>query len=83
MFSLPTRWDQNKIIISDAVILEPPYRPENCKAPKEKQAALEQIKKVVEGYWNKKGGNKPQTKGPQNSGNRTNVVLPIPGKKGG
>ncbi|QDS71666.1 hypothetical protein FKW77_007795 [Venturia effusa] len=64
MRTLPTRWNNQQIIINDAVVLEPPYKVENCKAPKEKSAALQQIKKVVEGYWNKR---QPQTKGAQNN----------------
>jgi hypothetical protein len=81
--SLPTRWDAQKIIINDAVILGPPYGVDDCKAPKEKQQALAQIKRVVEGYWSKKGG-KPQTKGPQGTGGNSNprVATPLP-RKGG
>jgi protein LSM12 len=83
-YSLPTRWINKDIIVNECVILEPPYRPENCKAPKDKQAALDQIKKVIEGYWIKKGG-KPQTKGPQNTGGNRNTapVMPVLPRKGG
>ncbi|KAE9961624.1 phosphogluconate dehydrogenase (decarboxylating) gnd1, partial [Venturia inaequalis] len=79
MRTLPTRWNNQQIIINDAVVLEPPYRVENCKAPEKKSAALQQIKKVVEGYWSKK---QPQTKGGQNNRGPA-PVIPLNPKKGG
>ena len=41
------------MIVSEAVIISPPYRPEDCKAEKEKQGALNHVKKVLEGERNK------------------------------
>lgn len=49
-----TRWDGTNIIVSDSVIIKPPYGVENCRTPKDKQQAEEHIKRVLEGYYNKK-----------------------------
>lgn len=35
--------------MNDAVIVAPPYRPEDCKTSKDKQEALNRVKKVLEG----------------------------------
>ena len=37
------------MIVHEAVIIAPPYRPEDCKGSKEKQQVLNQVKKVLEG----------------------------------
>lgn len=37
------------MIVHDAVIIPPPYQPENCRAPKDKQEVLIRVKKVLEG----------------------------------
>ena len=37
------------MIVSEAVIITPPYRVEDCKGSKDKQEALIRIKKVLEG----------------------------------
>jgi len=67
-----TRWNDLDIIVSDAVIISPPYTAESCRAPKEKQGYLSQIKKVVEGERRKMAEKAKQTGG--NS---------VPPKKGG
>ena len=36
------------------MLIEVPYKAENVKGPKDKQNALVQIKKVLEGYYQKK-----------------------------
>ena len=37
------------MIVHDAVIIAPPYRVEDCKGPKEKQEALNRVRKILEG----------------------------------
>ena len=45
----PIRWHNQDMVVYDAVIIQPPYQPEDCKAPKEKQEALNRVRKVLEG----------------------------------
>jgi hypothetical protein len=52
--SLPTRWNDKQIVVSDSVVIDPPYTVNDTKAPADKRVALPQIKKVVEGFWQKK-----------------------------
>jgi hypothetical protein len=46
--TLPTRWEGKDIVANDSVVIEVPYRPEDCKlldgAPKE---SLGRVRKVV------------------------------------
>ncbi|KAJ9624020.1 hypothetical protein H2203_005467 [Taxawa tesnikishii (nom. ined.)] len=65
---MPTRWHEQAIIVSDAVIISPPYRLEDCKAPKEKQQALNQVKKVLEGTRRKIANSTPVTGGIRKGG---------------
>ena len=37
------------MIAHEAVIISPPYRPEDCKGSKEKQEVLNRTKKILEG----------------------------------
>lgn len=37
------------MVVHEAVIISPPYRPEDCRGSKEKQQVLTQVKKVLEG----------------------------------
>lgn len=37
------------MVVHDAVIISPPYRPEDCKGSKEKQEVLNRVRKVLEG----------------------------------
>lgn len=37
------------MIVHEAVIVSPPYRPEDCKGSAAKVAVLNQVKKVLEG----------------------------------
>ena len=50
--TLPTRWDGKDIVVSDVVVIEAPYRPEDCRsvigAAKE---SLGRVKKVVSTSW--------------------------------
>jgi len=41
-------------VVNDSVLIEVPYKAENVKGPKDKQNAVVQIKKVLEGYYQKK-----------------------------
>lgn len=46
---MPIRWHNQEMIVYDAVIIAPPYRPEDCKAAQDKQEALNRVRKVLEG----------------------------------
>jgi protein LSM12 len=54
------------------VLIQQPYTVENLSAPKDKQQSLPYIRKVLEGYWQKK---RPV--------NRAPVATPIAPRKGG
>jgi hypothetical protein len=43
------RWHNQEIIVQDHVIISSPYRPEDCKAGKDKQDSLGRVKKILEG----------------------------------
>ena len=45
--TLPTRWDGTRIVVNDQVLIEAPYRSEDCKASKEQGGALAQVRRVV------------------------------------
>ncbi|KAK5169109.1 uncharacterized protein LTR77_006418 [Saxophila tyrrhenica] len=47
--NMPVRWHMDQMIVHDAIIITPPYRVEDCKAPKEKQEVLIRVKRVLEG----------------------------------
>lgn len=47
--NMPIRWHNQEMIVYDAVIIPPPYRPEDCKAAKDKQEVLNRVRKVLEG----------------------------------
>ncbi|MCJ1295190.1 hypothetical protein MMC34_006752 [Xylographa carneopallida] len=47
--TLPTRWEGKDIVVSDAVVIEAPYRPEDCKAGSgAAKESLTRVKKVLE-----------------------------------
>ncbi|KAI9812017.1 MAG: hypothetical protein M1827_004909 [Pycnora praestabilis] len=46
--TMSTRWHETSIVVLDAVIITPPYRPEDCKAPAGQQTALNRVKKVLD-----------------------------------
>lgn len=46
--SLPTRWHETSIVVSDAVMIRAPYRSEDCSAPQNQQKALQRVKQVLE-----------------------------------
>ncbi|KAK5005184.1 hypothetical protein LTR28_008027, partial [Elasticomyces elasticus] len=59
-----------QIVVDNAVIISAPYRPEDCKAPKDKQEALNRVKKILEGEKRK-------------IVEKAKVVTPVERRKGG
>ena len=47
--NMPIRWHNQEMIVHEAVIIPPPYRPEDCRAAKDKQEVLNRVRKVLEG----------------------------------
>ena len=47
--NIPIRWHNDQMIAHEAVIISPPYRPEDCKGSAQKVQVLMQVKKVLEG----------------------------------
>lgn len=47
--NMPIRWHGTSMVVHEAVIISPPYRPEDCKAPQEKQEVLNRVRRVLEG----------------------------------
>lgn len=43
------RWHNQEIIVLEHVIIVPPYRPEDCKAGKDKQDSLGRVRKILDG----------------------------------
>lgn len=44
-----TRWAEKSIVVMESVRLDPPYTPEDLKAPKDKAGLLPHLRKVVDG----------------------------------
>jgi hypothetical protein len=53
--NIPIRWHNTEMIAHEAVIISPPYRPEDCKGSAQKVQVLNQVKKVLEGERRKLG----------------------------
>jgi len=68
--TMPTRWADKTIVVSDSVLVESPYGVDNTKAPGDKKNALAHIKRIVDGYWTKKknGGSSTGTSTPTGNG---------------
>ncbi|KAI8324204.1 hypothetical protein GQ54DRAFT_296341 [Martensiomyces pterosporus] len=47
--TLPCRWTENKIIVLDEVVIEPPYGVDNCKVLSAASFSLQRVKKVLQG----------------------------------
>jgi protein LSM12 len=47
--NMQIRWHNQEMIVSDVVIIPPPYRVENCRGAKDKQEVVNRVKKVLEG----------------------------------
>lgn len=71
--TLPTRWHETSIVVLDSVMIAPPYRVEDCKAPPNQNAALTRVKKVLE----------MERKKIADRSNKTAVPLPQGPRKGG
>ncbi|KAI9886232.1 MAG: hypothetical protein M1823_001967 [Watsoniomyces obsoletus] len=63
--SLPVRWQDQSIIVLDAVEVRPPYGLEDCRAVGKDTAALQRVKKVLETENKRKNGDR---NGPKSSG---------------
>ncbi|KAI9761682.1 MAG: Triose-phosphate Transporter [Chaenotheca gracillima] len=46
--TLPVRWYEQSIIVSEAVMISPPYTVDDCKAAQKETNALQRVKKVLE-----------------------------------
>jgi protein LSM12 len=73
--SLPTRWADTQIVVSDSVLIQAPYTVDSIRAPADKAQAENHVRKVVEHYYQRK---KAVTSGARNS-----VATPIAPRKGG
>jgi hypothetical protein len=71
-----TRWTNNSIIVDNSVRVDPPYRLEDCKAPKDKKQAEAHIRRVLSGYYERNGNGAGASKAPA-------VVMPALPRKGG
>ncbi|KAJ2368550.1 hypothetical protein IW150_005381, partial [Coemansia sp. RSA 2607] len=47
--TLPCRWDQNKIVVLDEVVIDSPYGAENCREITSASFTLQRVKKVLQG----------------------------------
>ncbi|KAF2724014.1 hypothetical protein K431DRAFT_241593 [Polychaeton citri CBS 116435] len=47
--NMPIRWHNQEMVVDDSVIISPPYKSEDCKASKDKQQALNHVRRVLEG----------------------------------
>jgi hypothetical protein len=73
---LPTRWDESRIIVNDAVVIESPYAVENIKAAKGREQSLPHVRKVVDRYYQLKKEKERAARAPP-------VATPIAPRKGG
>jgi len=46
---MPIRWHNQEMIVDNVVIIAPPYRTDDCKAPATKQQALNHVRRVLDG----------------------------------
>ncbi|KAJ4347256.1 uncharacterized protein N0V89_011196 [Didymosphaeria variabile] len=70
---LPTRWADAQIVVNDAVLINPPYTVDNLAAPAGKERSVDQVRKILENYYQRK----------KNAGARAPVATPIAPRKGG
>lgn len=47
--NMPIRWHGQQMVVHDAVIINAPYRPEDCKSTGKNQEVLNRVRKVLEG----------------------------------
>jgi hypothetical protein len=74
--NIPVRWHNQEIIVQEHVIILPPYRPEDCKAGKERQDSLGRVRKVLEGERRK-------LKDKEEKERKSGVATPTGPRKGG
>lgn len=81
MSRYPARWNDSTIIVNDAVMIDKPYTPEACRAPKDavSQQTLVMVKKMLQGHAARKQAaqNQGQSQG------RPGVATPMAPRKGG
>ncbi|KAF1834816.1 hypothetical protein BDW02DRAFT_497308 [Decorospora gaudefroyi] len=75
--TLPTRWADSQIVVSDSVLIQAPYTLDSIKAPADKAQAEKHVRKVVEHYYQRKKG--ASSAGPA----RAPVAVPNAPRKGG
>lgn len=75
--TLPTRWADTQIVVSDSVLIQAPYTVDNIRAPADKAQAENHVRKIVEHYYQRKKG---ATSG---GAARASVAVPVPTRKGG
>jgi hypothetical protein len=84
MHRLPVYWDGQSIIVNNSVRVDPPYGLEDCKAPKDKQAALVHLRAVLSGYYKDKAEKEKAAGYKINSaGGANRPVMPAVPRKGG
>ncbi|RYN18069.1 hypothetical protein AA0115_g11496 [Alternaria tenuissima] len=75
--TLPTRWADTQIVVSDSVLIQAPYTLDNIKAPSDKQQAENHVRKVVERFYQRKKG------AASGGAARAPVAVPNAPRKGG
>ncbi|EUC49825.1 hypothetical protein COCMIDRAFT_1452 [Bipolaris oryzae ATCC 44560] len=74
--TLPTRWADTQIVVSDSVLIQAPYTLDSIRAPADKAQAEKHVRKIVEHYYQRK-------KGGQAGIARAPVAVPNAPRKGG
>ncbi|KAL6707774.1 hypothetical protein ACN47E_003674 [Coniothyrium glycines] len=75
--TLPTRWADTQIVVSDSVLIQAPYHLDSIRAPADKAQAENHVRKIVERFYQRKNG---ATTG---GATRAPVAMPIAPRKGG
>ncbi|KAF2268468.1 hypothetical protein CC78DRAFT_529919 [Lojkania enalia] len=73
--TLPTRWNGPQIIVNEAVIIDPPYTIDHCRASAGKEQSKAHVLKILDNYY--------QRKKAVAGSNRAPVATPIAPRKGG
>lgn len=76
--TLPTRWAETQIVVSDSVLIQAPYTLDSIRAPADKVQAENHVRKIVEHYYQRK-----KTAGGNAGAQRAPVAMPIAPRKGG
>jgi hypothetical protein len=75
--TLPTRWADTQIVVSDSVLIQSPYTLDSIKAPADKVQAENHVRKVVERFYQRKKG------AASGGAARAPVAVPNAPRKGG